>query len=142
MRLSPGVGHVTLSGVTAFDAPHDGWLFNLHFADKGVTTLLSGTVPDTGRSTADAKAHAGRDEIIAWAYDRPGGARSIGFTGADLHSSWHIDSQRCFVANAILWTAKVNVPAAGAPIAVDEADFTANMDRKALGVAKPKPASN
>jgi len=140
MHLAPGTGHPTLAGVTAFDAPHDGWLFNLHFADKGVTTLLSGSVPDTGRSTADAKSHAGRDEIIGWAYERAGGGRAIGFTGADLHSSWHIDSQRRFVANAILWAAKVNVPKDGAPIALDEADFTSNMDRKALGVAKTKAA--
>ncbi|MDB6074163.1 MAG: Trehalose utilization, partial [Verrucomicrobiaceae bacterium] len=143
MRLNPGADHPTLAGVTAFDAPHDGWLFNLHFADKGVTTLLSGTVPDSGRSTADAKSHSGRDEIIAWGYDRPSGARAIGFTGADLHSSWHIDSQRRFIANAILWAAKINVPKDGAPIALDEADFTANMDAKPTPVAKikAKPAA-
>ncbi len=141
MHLTPGsTGHATLAGVTAYDAPHDGWLFNLHFADKGVTTLLSGPVPDTGRSTADAKSHSGRDEIIGWAYERPDGARSIGFTGADLHSSWHIDSQRRFVTNAILWAAKLTVPAAGAPIALDEADFTANMDKKTAPPAKAKTA--
>jgi hypothetical protein len=49
-----------------------------------------------------------------------------------------IDSQRRFVTNAILWTAKVAVPARGAPIAADEADFTANMDRKTLGAVKKK----
>ncbi len=138
MHLTPGTSHPTLAGVSAFDAPHDGWLFNLHFAGKGVTTLLSGPVPDTARSTADAKSHAGRDEIIAWAYDRPGGARAIGFTGADLHSSWHIDSQRRLVTNAILWSAHVDVPQAGAPVTLDEADYSANMDRKIFAPAKTK----
>lgn len=131
MHLTPGnPPHAILSGVTAYDAPHDGWLFNLHFADKGVTTLLSGPVPDKSRSTTDARQHNGRDEVIAWAYERADGARSVGFTGADLHSSWHIDSQRRMVVNAILWSAKVNVPKDGAPVVLQEADFTSNMDSK------------
>lgn len=139
MTLTPATpAHPTLTGVTTFDAPKDGWLFNLHFADKGVTPLLTGPIADKGRSTADAKAHSGRNEVIAWAYERPDGARSVGFTGADLHSSWHIDSQRRFILNSILWTAKVAVPAGGAAIAADEADFTANMDRKTLGAVKKK----
>lgn len=137
MTLAPAGAHAILAGVTTFNAPKDGWLFNLHFANKGVTPLLTGQVPDKGRSTADAKAHAGRDEVIAWAYERPDGARSVGFTGADLHSSWHIDSQRRFMTNAILWTAKLAVPKGGAPVACAEDDFTANMDRKTLGLAKP-----
>ncbi len=140
MSLKTTSSHPTLTGVSAFDAPKDGWLYNLHFNDKGVTPLLIGQVPNKGRSTADAKAHNGRDEVIAWAYERPNGARSVGFTGADLHSSWHIDSQRRFALNAILWAAKVNLPAGGAAIAADEADFTANMDRKILGIAKQKAA--
>lgn len=139
MTLAPSsAAHPVLGGVSTFDAPKDGWLFNLHFADKGVTPLLTGKVTDKARSTADAKAHAGRDEVIAWAFERPDGARSVGFTGADLHSSWHIDGQRRMVTNAILWAAKVAVPAAGAPIACEEGDFTANMDRK-LVIAKKKP---
>jgi hypothetical protein len=128
MTLNPTSStHTTLTGVTSYLAPFDGWLFNLHFNDKGVTPLLTGQVPDKGRSTADAKAHNGRDEVIAWAYERPDGSRSIGFTGADLHSSWHIDSQRRFALNAILWTAKVTAPAS---ITAAESDFTVNQDNK------------
>ena len=141
MHLSPGAGHPTLAGVTAYDAPHDGWLFNMHFADTGVTPLLTGAVPDSGRSTPDAKSHSGRDEIIGWAYERTGGGRAIGFTGADLHSSWHIESQRRFVTNAILWAAKVSVPQGGAPVVVAEDDFTSHMDRKVFTLAKPKAAA-
>jgi Trehalose utilisation len=130
--------HVVTSGCVPFDAPKDGWLFNITLNEKGVTPILVGNVPDKSRSTADAKTHEGRGEVIAWTYERPNGARSFGFSGADLHSSWHIDSQRRMVTNAILWTAKVDVPAAGAPIVLEEVDYTANMDRKTLGVAKPE----
>ena len=138
MTLAPGGTHATLAGVTTFDAPKDGWLYNLHFASQGVTPLLTGKVPDKARTTEDAKAHAGRDEVIAWAFERPDGGRGVGFTGADLHSSWHIDSQRRWAANAILWAAKVTVPAEGAPVVCDEEDFTTHLDRK-LTLAKKKP---
>ena len=137
MSLKPASPHPTLGGVSAFDAPKDGWLYNLHFASQGVTPLLVGLVPEKNRTSSDAKAHPGRDEVIAWAYERPDGARSVGFTGADLHSSWKIESQRRFIVNSILWTAKVSAPAS---IAVDEADFTANMDRKTLGMVKKDKA--
>jgi type 1 glutamine amidotransferase len=129
--------HPITTGCTPFAAPKDGWLYNLRFNETGVTPLLQGTVPDKSRSTPDAQAHLGRAETIAWAYERPSGARSVGFTGADLHSSWHIDSQRRMITNAILWTAKVAIPQGGATVQLEEADYTANMDRKTLGVAKP-----
>ena len=134
--------HDTMRGVTPFAAPKDGWLYNLHYAEKGVTPLLVGQVPDTSRSTVDAKAHAGRNEVIAWAYERANGGRSAGFTGCDLHSSWGIESQRRFLVNAVRWTAKLPVPEGGAKVpACGEAELAANWDRKALPLKKEKPAT-
>ncbi|MEZ0388645.1 MAG: ThuA domain-containing protein [Verrucomicrobium sp.] len=131
--------HPTLNGVKPFAAAKDGWLFNLHFADKGVTPLLTGAVPDKSRSTADAKAHAGRDEVIAWAYERAEGGRSIGFTGCDLHSSWGIESQRRFMVNALLWSAGLEVPKEGAKTTWDggEARLLENWDRKVFAAKQP-----
>lgn len=133
--------HETTRGVTPFAAPKDGWLYNLHFAEKGVTPLLSGAVPDKSRTTEDSKAHAGRNEVIAWAYERANGGRSVGFTGCDLHSGWGVESQRRFMVNAILWTAKVAVPENGAPVpACGELELASNWDRKALGTKKDTAA--
>lgn len=130
--------HETTRGVQAFSAPKDGWLFNLHFAEKGVTPLLTGQVPDKNRTTDDAKAHAGRAEVIAWAYERANGGRSVGFTGCDLHSAWGIESQRRFMVNAILWASKLPVPEGGAKVpACTEAELAKNWDRKAIGLRKP-----
>lgn len=129
--------HEVLNGVQAFSAPKDGWLYNLRFADKGVTQLLSGSVPDTSRSTADAKSHVGRAEIVGWTFERDNGGRSFGYTGCDLHKNWDVESQRRLVTNAILWCAKVAVPAAGAKVEVKPEDLTANMDRKVFNTAKP-----
>ncbi|MEQ1860208.1 MAG: ThuA domain-containing protein [Chthoniobacteraceae bacterium] len=127
--------HAITRGVTAFAAPFDGWLFNLHFA-PGAVPVLCGMVPDKNRSTADAKSHAGRAEVIAWAYERANGGRAFGFTGADLHKNWIAESQRRLVTNGILWSAKIDVPEAGAPAPMTPAQLAANLDAKP---AKPKP---
>jgi len=135
MDLKPAAKHPVLNGVSAFSAPADGWLYNLHFAEKGFTPLLVGAVPDKARTTADAKKHAGRDEVIAWVFQRPGRGRGFGFTGADLHKSWSYESQRRMVVNGILWAAGLEVPVGGAKTDFNEADLNQNLDRK------EKPAS-
>lgn len=141
MEFSEFPKHAITRGVTAFAAPFDGWLYNLHFA-PGAVPLLTGMVPDKNRTTEDAKAHAGRAEVIAWAYERPNGGRSFGFTGADLHKNWIAESQRRLVTNGILWSAKVDVPEAGAPAPMTAAQLAANLDAKPLKPAKPgKPAA-
>lgn len=134
MDFTPSAPHASLRGVEPFAAPLDGWLYNLHFAEKGVTPLLTGAVPDKSRTTEDAKSHAGRAEVIAWAYDRPSGGRSFAFTGCDLHKNWQVESQRRFVVNGILWSAGIEVPATGAPVPMQPGDLARNLD------AKPAPA--
>ncbi len=121
--------HPILRGVTPFSAPLDGWLYNLHFDEKA-TPLLTGQVPDKNRSTADAKAHAGRDEVVAWAYERASGGRSFAFTGCDLHRNWGVESQRRFVINGILWAAGLDVPANGAKVPLESGDLTKWFDDK------------
>ena len=125
--------HAITSGVTPFSAPGDGWLYNLHYL-SGAVPVIAGKVPDKARTTADAKAHAGRDETIGWAYERKDGGRSFAFTGADWHTNWRVEAQRKLVVNGILWSAKLEVPEGGAPVAFDHADITKNWDYK------PKPA--
>ena len=55
----------------------------------------------------------GRDEVLAWAVERPDGGRGFGFTGAHSHKNWGDPNFRKLVLNAILWTAKLDVPPAG-----------------------------
>ncbi|MCC7414262.1 MAG: ThuA domain-containing protein [Gammaproteobacteria bacterium] len=132
--------HEVTRGVKPFAAPADGWLYNLHFAPTGVTPLLTGAVPDKSRSTADAKKHAGREEVIAWSYTRPDGGRGFGFTGADLHQSWSYPSQRTLVLNGILWAARLPVPAGGVQVALDPANLERNLDDKRNAAPAAKAA--
>ena len=130
--------HPITQGLKPFTAPFDGWLYNLHFAERGITPLVSGAVPDKSRSTSDAKAHMGRNEVVGWAFDRPDGGRSFGYTGCDLHKDWEVESQRRLVVNGIIWSAKLEVPKDGAKVDMKPEDLTTNMDRKVFTAAKPK----
>ncbi len=133
--------HPVTRGVKPFAAPADGWLYNLHFARTGVTPLLVGEVPDKSRTTADAKRNVGRSEVIAWAFERPGGGRGFGFTGADLHKSWSYESQRTLVLNGILWSAGLPVPANGVKAEFDPESLQRNLDDKRKPAKTSAPPS-
>jgi hypothetical protein len=140
MEFSDFPQHAINRGVTTFAAPLDGWLYNLHFVPDA-KPLLAGQVPDKARTTADAKAHTGRAEVVAWAYERPNGGRSFAFTGCDLHRNWQVESQRRLVINGILWSAKIEVPAEGAPVRFEPASIGTNLDAKpAVAASKAAPA--
>jgi len=130
--------HAVTRGLTPFELLKDGWLYNLHFAEQGVTPVLACAMPDSSRKSEDAKAHAGRAETVAWTFERPDGGRSFGFTGCDLHANWAEANQRKLVLNGILWSAKVEVPKNGWDSATTPEALKSNWDRK---VFQPKKAA-
>ena len=120
----------------------DEWYFHMRFRDgmKGVLPILSAVAPESTMSRPDGP-HEGNPEvreavkrgepqIAAWACERQDGGRGFGFTGGHFHKNWGNDDVRKLVLNAILWTAKVEVPAAGVESKVTEADLKRNLDRK------------
>jgi type 1 glutamine amidotransferase len=123
--------HPIARGVKPFTI-NDEWYFCMRFTPekKGVTPILSATPPDDKRSTEEAKKHPGREEILAWAFDRKDGGRSFGFTGGHFHRNWEDENFRRLVVNAILWSAKIDVPKAGATVDLDPAELKKNLDRK------------
>ncbi len=122
--------HAVTEAMQPFALAKDGWLYNLRFATAGVTPLLAATMPDKSRSTPDAKAHMGRAETVAWAFERAAGGRSFGFTGCDLHKNWDVEGQRKLVVHGVLWAAGVKVPDGGVRTACTEEDLGRNLDRK------------
>jgi type 1 glutamine amidotransferase len=123
--------HPIARGVKPFQIK-DEWYFNIRFApeSKKVTPILTATPPDNVRGTPDAKTHPGREEIVAWAFERDKGGRSFGFTGGHTHANWGNEDFRRLVVNAILWSAHVEVPKDGAKVEMDSADLKINLDRK------------
>ena len=134
--------HPICNGVEPFSV-NDEWYYHMRFADglKGVTpilsdlppakTLLRPDGPRSGNPTVRQAVAKGREQHVAWAYQRPGGGRGFGFTGGHNHVSWQDDNFRKIVLNAILWTAKVEVPEMGCPSPnITNSQIKANLDDK------------
>lgn len=130
--------HPITRGVKPFTL-RDEWYYNMRFVDdmKNVTPILTAIPPDNTRGTAAAKMFPGRPEHVAWAYDRADGGRGFGFTGAHFHRNWADENFRRLVCNAILWSAKVEIPESGVKVDFDPADLNKNLDRKGKGEFKP-----
>ena len=125
--------HAITRGVKPFKID-DGWLTNSRFTPelKGVTPLLRTAPPKNPPATTPL----GNDAIVSWAYERPNGGRSFVFTGGHLHSSFSQEGYRRYLTNAILWSAKLDVPKDGAPVELDPAELTKNLERKAAEKSK------
>lgn len=132
--------HPICNGVQPFSL-RDEWYYHMRFAKdlKGVTPILSDLPgPETlrrrdgarsGNPTVRKAVAAGEKQHVAWAYQRPDGGRGFGFTGAHDHINWRHDDFRRVVLNAILWTAKVEVPKDGFPSKTpSEEGIKANLD--------------
>ncbi|MBI3856152.1 MAG: hypothetical protein HY293_10735 [Planctomycetes bacterium] len=65
---------------------------------------------------------------MSWAYLRPDGGRSFVFTGCHLHESWGLEGMRRFVINGILWSAGLEIPAGGAPVALEADELKKHLD--------------
>ncbi|MBI5693594.1 MAG: ThuA domain-containing protein [Verrucomicrobia bacterium] len=139
--------HPITRGVKPFTI-RDEWYFNMRFVEgrKGVTPILV-AVPDasttsrpdghhSGNPTVRAAVARGEAQVVSWAYERPDGGRGFGCTGAHFHANWGNDDFRRTVLNAILWLAKVEVPAGGVVSTVTAADLAANLDPKPAVKAK------
>ncbi len=113
--------HPISRGWKSFTAK-DEWYYKIRFTDgdKRVTPILTTMLPKDKPNL----------ETIAWATERADGGRGFGFTGEHYHSNWGIQDFRQMVVNAILWTAKVDVPKKGAKCAVTQADLTTGLDPK------------
>lgn len=134
--------HPITNGVQPFTI-RDEWYYHMRFQPemKGVTPILSALPPVrslTNRSkdrnrgsnpTVMAEVQAGRKQHVAWAYERPDGGRGFGFTGGHFHQNWQQDDFRQLVLNALVWTAKSDVPAGGVPSRTPSAlDMDLNQD--------------
>ena len=128
----------------------DEWYFNLRFAEnqKGLTPILV-AIPDASTTSRPDGHHSGNPAVraavsrgdpqtVSWAFERPNGGRGFGFTGAHFHQNWGNDDFRKLVLNAVLWLAKMEVPANGVESRVTPHDLSVNLDPKPV---KKAPAA-
>lgn len=100
----------------------DEWYYKIRFrpTDARVTPILTTMLPKD----------APQRETLAWVTERADGGRSFGFTGAHFHVNWGKLESRRLVVNALLWIAKVPVPADGAKCEIADDDLALNLDDK------------
>lgn len=140
--------HPVTRGVRPFKM-NDEWYFHMRFREgmKGVKGILTAVPPESTMSRPDGH-HSGNPAVreavkkgeaqhMMWVCERSDGGRGFGFTGGHFHKNWGQDDFRKVVLNAILWIAKVEVPAGGVQSSVTEDDLKANLDVKPP--RKPRP---
>ena len=71
----------------------------------------------------------GEKETVSWAWERPDGGRSFGFSGLHYHENWKRQEYRRLVAQGVLWSVGLEVPAGG---------LIAPLDEKAMELKKAK----
>lgn len=121
--------HPITRGVKPFSV-NDEWYYHMRFVDgmKGVTPILFDlpplkTIQGEGKKSSQRGGNpevwesvsSGKKQVMAWAYDRPDGARGFGFTGLHKHDNLRDDSFRTLLLNAVAWTSKLEVPSGGIP---------------------------
>ncbi len=114
--------HPVARGVKPFSM-QDEWYYHMRFVDdmKNVTPILTAIPPANTLSRPDGphsgnphvRATAGQPQHVAWCFERADGGRGFGFTGGHDHWNWGQEDFRKVVLNAIVWTARGEVPANG-----------------------------
>jgi hypothetical protein len=99
-KLKPDADHPVARGLGPF-ALHEEFYFQMRFRqpDKRRTNVLR--FGDDDAST------------VAWAVERADGGRGFAYTGGHFHKNWENENVRRMVLNALLWTARAEVPEGG-----------------------------
>jgi hypothetical protein len=83
--------HAATTGLSDFKI-RDEFYYRLKLTRQpGLVPLLTARIDD-------------RDETLAWAWQRPDGGRSFGFSGCHFHENWDRREYRRLVAQGIAWT--------------------------------------
>jgi 3-keto-disaccharide hydrolase/Trehalose utilisation len=139
-RFTKFPDHPIARGVRPFEI-EDEWYYHMRFREnmQNVTPILSAIPPEKTREGPDGdrsgnpavRARKGMPEVVAWAYERPGGGRGFGWTGGHFHWNWAHDQNRKLVLNALAWVAGVEVPRDGVPSKTPTLEeLEANQDKQ------------
>ena len=133
--------HPIARGVKPFKI-NDEWYYHMRFREgmKGVTPILTDLPPEKTLSREDGP-HSGNPAVreaikrgepqhVMWSTQREDGGRGFGFTGGHFHKNWGDENFRKIVLNAILWSAKVEVPPNGVESKVSAEDLKQDLDVK------------
>jgi type 1 glutamine amidotransferase len=103
--------HPVLRGVEPIPV-HEEFYFKLKFPRpvEQITPLIRVQIED-------------QPHVVSWAWPRPDGGRSFGFTGLHFHENWKHESYRRLMGQGVLWTLGRDVPEGGLIVDVTAADL-------------------
>ena len=95
--------HPVSRGLKPFELKEE-FYYHMRFRpdDKRLAPILTAAIPDEPAP-----------EVVAWAVERKDGGRGFAWTGGHYHANWRDDNVRRMVLNALVWTAKGEVPGGG-----------------------------
>ena len=65
----------------------------------------------------------GADHTVGWAWERPDGGRSFGFSGLHFHENWRHAQYQRMITQAILWSLKRQIPDGGIDPILEASDI-------------------
>ena len=101
--------HSVLRGWKSFtlhDEPYINNFFGKDGPAKNVTALATAMLPPEKPNK----------ETVVWAADRADGGRGVGVVMPHFYKNWQLDDLRTLILNAIVWTAKQEVPKDGVKV--------------------------
>jgi type 1 glutamine amidotransferase len=105
--IEPTTGdHPVLRGwkpFTVHDEPYINNYFGKDGPAKNVTALATSMLPP----------ESPQREVVAWAVSRDDGGRGVGIVMPHFYKNWRVADLRMLIMNAIVWSAKREVPAEG-----------------------------
>lgn len=125
--------HPISKGVGKVEAV-DEWYFNMQFSDNcqhvaHAKFCKENLVRINNIWNKEGFESENKNVTLMWAVESGKGARGVGFTGGHYHKNWAYDNYRKAVLNAIMWTAKIEIPETGADLLpVTEETLSANTD--------------
>lgn len=63
------------------------------------------------------------DHTVGWAWERPDGGRSFGFSGLHFHENWKVDSYQRMLAQSVRWVLMREIPKSGVRVNLKATDF-------------------
>jgi Trehalose utilisation len=107
------ISHDILRGWKSFTI-HDEPYINNYFGKSG---MAADVVP---LATASLPPENPKEEVVAWAVERPDSGRGIGIVMPHFYRNWRQNDLRKMILNSIAWSAKLEVPQEGYKVALPE----------------------
>lgn len=110
--------HPVAAGISDFRVGEEEFYYRLKFVRAGDATGENASLEFPVKAIID-----GVPEPVSWAWTRGDGGRSFGFSGGHFHANWRLPEYRRLMAQAVLWTSRLPVPAEGLDVTVPSQAF-------------------